>query len=178
MSLNQRQAGSVFIASLLLSSASAFAQDAAFRSALQTAALKKHNELRAKHGVPALKTSATLQAVAQAWANKLAAEGKMYHSNGKYGENIYWTSASPGAGQGTSLGNSSVQSWYSEIKSYDFGKPGFDMKTGHFTQVVWKGSTELGCGVAGGAKGTFVVCNYNPPGNFEGQFPANVSKPR
>jgi len=46
---------------------------------------------------------------------------------------------------------------------------------GHFTQVVWKGSTELGIGKASGRNGgTFVVANYNPPGNFGGQYNQNV----
>lgn len=32
------------------------------------------------------------------------------------------------------------QSWYDEIEFYDFGKPDFSSETGHFTQVIWKGS--------------------------------------
>ena len=32
-------------------------------------------------------------------------------------------------------GESATDSWYSEIKDYKFNKPGFNSKTGHFTQV-------------------------------------------
>uniref|UniRef100_H2YZD8 SCP domain-containing protein n=1 Tax=Ciona savignyi TaxID=51511 RepID=H2YZD8_CIOSA len=51
--------------------------------------------------------------------------------------------------------------------------------TGHFTQVVWKNSTEIGIGVATDGKGTlFAVANYAPAGNFRGQFEENVPKPK
>ena len=49
---------------------------------------------------------------------------------------------------------------------------------GHFTQVVWKGSEELGIGKAADSKGrVYVVANYAPAGNFIGDFAANVSRP-
>ena len=48
------------------------------------------------------------------------------------------------------------------------------MGTVHFTQVVWKGSTKLGVGMAKGKGGTTVVATYSPAGNVSGQFPANV----
>ena len=58
--------------------------------------------------------------------------------------------------------------WYEEISNpgYNFNDPGFSNGTGHFTQVVWKGSTKLGCGIAG----MYVCCRYSPPGNYMGQF--------
>jgi hypothetical protein len=59
------------------------------------------------------------------------------------------------------------------------------LRTGHFTQVVWKKSTQLGCGAAEGTAtldGTtfnafYVVCHYNPAGNMRGDFPSNVLRP-
>lgn len=65
--------------------------------------------------------------------------------------------------------------WYNEIEKYDFNRPGFSGETGHFTQVVWKDSKQLGVGYATANNG-FAVCvaNYFPAGNFEGQFPENV----
>lgn len=43
-----------------------------------------------------------------------------------------------------------VKAWYDEIKSYNFDKAEFTPQTGHFTQVVWKGSQKLGVGFASG----------------------------
>lgn len=50
----------------------------------------------------------------------------------------------------------------------------FKKATGHFTQVVWKGSKSFGCGLAIGNNKAFGVCNYYPPGNYLGQFENNV----
>ena len=65
--------------------------------------------------------------------------------------------------------------WYDEIKDYNFSKPGFSSNTGHFTQVVWVDSVELGVGKATSKNGMqFVVARYYPPGNILGRFPDNV----
>ena len=55
------------------------------------------------------------------------------------------------------------------------------MGTGHFTQVVWKGTKELGVGRASNTKKngmvcTYVVGRYRPAGNFQGKFQENVKK--
>merc|ERR1719326_2392685 len=50
---------------------------------------------------------------------------------------------------------------------------GFAMNTGHYTQVVWKTSTALGCGV----QGRLLVCQYGPGGNMGGEFSSNVQPP-
>ena len=96
----------------------------------------------------------------------------MVHSQGSgYGENIY-------ASMGMAVhGRTAVDSWYSEIKDYRFGS-GFSSATGHFTQVVWKGSTKMGVGKATNGSGwTYVVANYAPAGNMQGAFTANVLPP-
>ena len=64
--------------------------------------------------------------------------------------------------------------WYDEIAKYSFKKPTFSMETGHFTQVVWTTTTQVGCGMTQ-CKGLDIwVCNYDPPGNWEGQYPQHV----
>merc|ERR1712010_93530 len=111
--------------------------------------LTAHNSYRAKHGVAALKLNAELNALAQEWAAQDQAQG-------------------------------AVDSWYSEIKDYTFGQePSWGGPvTGHFTQVVWKGSTDVGVGVAQEGSKVVVVANYSPPGNFGGQYVANVPPPQ
>merc|ERR1711936_93082 len=139
--------------------------------------LAAHNTYRAKHGVAALKISAELNALAQEWAEHLIATGTFEHSpNNKNGENIYMSGGK--AAQEQAQG--AVDSWYSEIKDYTFGKePSMGGPvTGHFTQVVWKGSTEVGVGVAQEGSKVVVVANYSPPGNYVGQYVDNVPAPQ
>lgn len=65
--------------------------------------------------------------------------------------------------------------WYDEIKDYNFDNPGNFGGTGHFTQVVWAGSSEMGVAKAGEGDGTqYVVARYSPAGNVMGQFKENV----
>ena len=67
------------------------------------------------------------------------------------------------------------------MTSYDFLTPGWNPNAGHFTQVVWKGSTQVGCGAAdcsghSGVLPAYVVCRYAPAGNYDTAtaFKANV----
>ncbi len=136
--------------------------------------LKWHNYFRSLHGVPGLRWSRQLQNLAQNWANYLARTKSWKHRpRNRYGENIYWIrGASPRS-------KNVVKSWYDEINYYNYNRPGFSMKTGHFTQVVWKNSRYLGCGWAQARDGGYyVVCNYNPPGNYRGRFSSNVPRRR
>lgn len=125
------------------------------------------------HHAPPLTLNKNLCKFAEEWAKNLANRGSMQHrSNNSYGENIFYKW---GSGQITVNGNEPVDSWYNEIKDYNFNAGKFTSGTGHFTQVVWKGSTELGVGMAKNSKNQiFVVTNYNPPGNYQGQFGQNV----
>eukprot|EP00435_Cladocopium_sp_Y103_P003093 s2756_g1.t1 len=64
-----------------------------------------------------------------------------------------------------------VKAWYDEIADYDFGGD-YQKGTGHFTQVVWKGSTHVGMALS--EDGRFCVANYYPGGNVIGRFKDNV----
>jgi len=135
--------------------------------------LETHNKYRAKHGAPPLKLSPDLCKVSQAWVNTLAKKDKMEHSMSGYGENCFWGS------NDVKEGNVPVETWYSEVKDFDFKRGDYVKGTGHFTQVVWKESKELGVAKALSKSGaTYVICTYEPAGNFQGIFPANVGKPK
>ena len=56
---------------------------------------------------------------------------------------------------------------YEEVKDYNFRRGGWQGGTGHFTQVVWKGTKELGMARAKTSDGgsTYVVGRYRPAGN-------------
>lgn len=128
-----------------------------------------HNAKRARHCAPKLVWSSKLAAIAQRWATHLAEAGCAFeHSRGDYGENL--AAGTDGAFDPETI----VAMWYDEVEQYDFAQPGFAMTTGHFTQLVWRGSRRLGCGTAV-CKGVRTwVCNYDPPGNYEGQYRENV----
>ncbi len=136
--------------------------------------LASHNRVRAKHCVPALKWSNKLAAYAQDWANKLRNNNCAFNHRPRnpYGENL----SMYGPPGGTNA-NEITMGWYNEIKDYKFDRPSFAFKTGHFTQVVWRGTTHLGCGRAVCPGAEIWVCNYGPPGNVQGDFPRNVPRP-
>ena len=131
-----------------------------------------HNQWRQQVGSPPLVWSNELAKVAQDWANQLVSKGRMEHRpNSQYGENIYW-------GQGTVSAKDVVDLWGSEVKDFrngvfpDVSTTGSWVDVGHYTQVVWKDTTEVGCGMARTSNNAeYWVCNYNPPGNFQGQRP-------
>ncbi|KAH8413384.1 hypothetical protein KR009_010470, partial [Drosophila setifemur] len=135
--------------------------------------LDAHNKYRAMHGAPPLTLSPKLNKLATEWAQYLLARNTMQHrQNSGYGENIYMASG------GNLQGTDAVQSWYEEIHHYNWNNPSFQMSTGHFTQVVWKASTELGVGFARRGNTIFIVCNYNPPGNYNNMYRENVAPRR
>lgn len=139
-------------------------------------ALEAHNNFRKAHQAPPFTWSSTLARDAEAWAKQIAREGRLRHDDTKDGENVFMVF-------GREIdGSDAVNSWYSEVKDYNFSKSGYQSNTGHFTQVVWKGSKELGIGRAKSADGkVFVVGRYRPAGNNmrafkENVFPSKVSK--
>lgn len=123
--------------------------------------------------MPLLKWSANLAQAAQAWANRC----QWQHSGTSgLGENLY-AAAPPAAVQ-----TAAAQGWASEAPWYDYARnrcePG--KVCGHYTQMVWRDTRQMGCGIRdcstgspfqGFANWTLVVCNYTPPGNWAGQRP-------
>ena len=65
--------------------------------------------------------------------------------------------------------------WYAEDAQYSYSDPVFSAETGHFTQLVWKASTQIGFGASLSSSGEWiVVAEFDPPGNVQGQFADNV----
>jgi hypothetical protein len=74
-----------------------------------------------------------------------------------------------------------VQNWASESAGYDYGRNTCapSKMCGHYTQIVWRATTQVGCATArcnqnspfGSGQWQFWVCNYSPPGNYVGQRP-------
>jgi len=135
-----------------------------------------HNSFRILHGVPLLQYDTAIETSAQNYANSMSPDGSgcNTHSSGTgNGENLAWTSSTNPTADSSYLG--AVQSWYSEVKNYNYGTGATNGGAiGHFTQVTWKASTMVGCGRSQGAGGTCTVCQYNPPGNYVGNYIPNV----
>lgn len=133
-----------------------------------TAILAVHNRERAALGVAPLRWDGALAASALACARSLAAAGQFRHCG--LGENL-WMGATGrfGAAQMAEL-------WAAERRFFQPGlfpavsRSGNWQDVGHYTQMVWRATTAVGCGAAAGADGrTRLVCHYAPPGNIDGR---------
>ncbi|KAI1076197.1 CAP domain-containing protein [Whalleya microplaca] len=174
------------------STAPEFVDGATFTSAI----LNSTNAYRAAYNASALTWNKTLEAFASDYLNITQSQSQSQarssqpqseshlqeprddedpncnfaHSGGPYGENL---------ALGCSNATSCVQAWGNEVSQYDFGNPGFGEATGHFTQLVWKTTTTVGCGrrLCPRAAGWYLVCEYWPRGNVIGAFAEDVSGP-
>jgi pathogenesis-related protein 1 len=108
-------------------------------------------------------------------AAAFAAECRMGHSGAAgVGENNFYSSSTA-----VTSPEAVVNSWVSERQFYDIGANACanGRICGHYTQVVWAGTTHVGCGVAicdppiKGQWGQKWVCQYAPPGNYVDQRP-------
>ena len=135
----------------------------------QQRALAVHNEAREAVGVPSLTWSNELAADAQAYAEKLARTQSFQHATCDDGENLYWYSATTAhPGEDASL------SWLEERDAYRHGR-GWHRnfsEVGHYTQMIWKDTKQVGIGTAVASDGsTYVVARYHPAGNYTNQLP-------
>ncbi|XP_071948909.1 Golgi-associated plant pathogenesis-related protein 1-like, partial [Antedon mediterranea] len=139
----------------------------------QKESLEAHNDYRAAHGTPKLKLADDLNKIAQAYADQLAKTDSFRHSKRDgLGENLAMHFSSESTNYS---GGEATQQWYSEIEKYNFDRCGFTPGTGHFTQVIWAETKELGVGKAITKSGkVLAVANYRPAGNMIGKFRENV----
>ncbi|XP_070562271.1 uncharacterized protein [Ptychodera flava] len=134
-----------------------------------------HNYFRCLHGVPPLTDgSQQLTNAGQKVANDNAFKGKLKHSSYPYGENL---AVSRLSSLDSASGYGFVKMWHDEIQSYNFTNPKFNSAIGHFTQVVWASSQNLGCGVAQMSGKVYVACEYDPPGNYAKKLEVDVPPP-
>ena len=145
--------------------------------------IMNHNTLRSKHNAGALKKLDDIAALAEVTLDGCIEARTLVHSgtsyNGKWmGQNLHVSSYAPTA-------SSVLNGWYTKEEvnyDYDTGESKNGGVIGHFTQVVWKGSNQIGCAVKQGtwssyANSYFVCCNYFPGGNIIGYYKQNVEKP-
>jgi uncharacterized protein YkwD len=145
------------------------------RGSLANTILEIHNHERTAVGSPALKWSDSLAADAKSWAEHLAQLGTLQHATGfalsGQGENLSYRldSRGPSAISTADL----LQGWVNEKNGYTAAPFQWDRDNAHahYTQMVWKTTTGVGCGTASSGNSVYLVCRYSPPGNYLGQWP-------
>ncbi|KXZ43504.1 hypothetical protein GPECTOR_88g447 [Gonium pectorale] len=113
----------------------AYAPSSSGLSSYAQQALDRHNMYRPRHRAPYLRWSSSLEADAQAWANRCVFE----HANGVgsgEGENLAWGYADPA---------SFIDAFYQESSQYSYGasQPANWAAVAHFTQASWGGQGGL-----------------------------------
>jgi hypothetical protein len=135
--------------------------------------LAVHNRERALVGVRPLAWDAGLAAAAAGYARTLAARGRLEHASrearGGTGENLAMGTA--GAFTPAAL----AQGWAAEKRYFrpgvfpDVSSTGNWRAVGHYTAMVWRNTTRVGCGTATGGGYLYLVCRYAPHPNMIGQ---------
>ncbi|CEF66132.1 CAP domain-containing protein [Strongyloides ratti] len=138
--------------------------------------LKETNRFRTIHAVPNLILNSVIEKRAQLWAESLAkkgicksASGMCHEKDSAYGENIAVVTHQ--------YIQYPISIWYNEIKYFNFTSFKLIPSVLHFTQLIWKGTKQMGCGISRD-KNTkyFIVCKYHPPGNIKGLARWNVPR--
>ena len=123
--------------------------------AFRVSSLKAHNAYRTQHGVVSLIEDALVDASAQSYADQLAATNVYEHSKNRdnTGENLYgnFTASSLTLNMCHDIAIQCVNTWYDQIRFYNFNAPGYTIQTGYFSQLVWKSSTKVGMGLGVGS---------------------------
>jgi hypothetical protein len=147
--------------------------------------LESINRERAAVGVPPLVWSDTLAADAKAWADYEASLSRSFHSPGNF-RDYAETIAESGPHNPIDVNATLIPMlnfWINEKANYVPGTPmeqdgGAPNYYWHYTQLVWRTTTEIGCGMATGSiqneygqVNDFLVCRFLPMGNMVGQLP-------
>lgn len=135
--------------------------------------LTAHNIARVDAGAPLLVWSDRLARDAQDWADHLAARNLYDHAPLERRK-----------GQGENLWRGTRDRWspwemvgfFVEEKRHfrpgnfpEVSRTGQWSDVGHYTQVIWPGTRELGCAIARTRSDEVLVCRYWPAGNVWGE---------
>jgi len=134
--------------------------------------LEAHNAERAGVGSPPLRWADSLEAEARVWARRLIAGDTFAHDPAPHGhgENL-WT----GWGGRTWTPEQMVGEWAAERADYRHGpfpnvsRTGNWVDVAHYTQLVWRDTSHVGCAVESRGDRTVLACRYAPPGNIDGR---------
>ncbi len=137
--------------------------------------LAAQNRERAALGLGQLRWSDDLAAGAKKWSDTLSRTGQFAHSPNEPGEELLGENiwgGDPGAFSPEAM----VALWVKEKRAFKFGVFPRTSTTGHvedvshYTQLIWRSTTEVGCALSEGAAEEILVCRYRHPGNIMGQY--------
>ncbi|GKT41016.1 protein PRY2 [Colletotrichum spaethianum] len=134
-----------------------------------SAVLNSTNSYRNEHNASDVTWNNTLADFATDYLDDMPGDSCNFgHSGGPYSENL---------AKGYPSTTLSIEAWGEERDDYDFDTGEFDERTGHFTQLVWKNTSDVGCGrKLCGDRQWYLVCEYWPRGNVVGQFVGQVQE--
>ena len=163
---------------LLLAAASPLlVGSAGMQSNLDARLLAAHNRERSAAGLSPLAWDDQLAGEATDWGRHLARIGTLEHSPDEEddadaeGENL-WLGSS-----GDFSAEAMVGDWISEKKDYrpgifpDNSRTGDFEDVGHYTQLMWRTTGRVGCGVVNNGRHDILVCRYKQAGNVVGERP-------
>nr|XP_043622475.1 pathogenesis-related protein PR-1-like [Erigeron canadensis] len=155
--------------SILLSSSNAAPRSKSLSIRLIKDFLSIQNRARAKIHMPPLIWDRRLARYANIYARKRKQDCLLKHSNGPYGENIFWGSGNKWSPVQAAASWVAEGRWYNRQSNSCTG----GRECGHYTQIVWRRSKRIGCAkvTCFGGRGVFMTCNYDPPGNYIGEKP-------
>jgi hypothetical protein len=135
--------------------------------------LAAHNFERRAMGVQPLTWDPALAGGAAAYARQLAATGTFQHSDRRFrrgiGENL-WTGTRGAFSPEWMIGNwASEKRWYQAGTFPNVSRTGRWNQVGHYTQIIWRGTTKVGCAIATARGRDVLVCRYSPSGNVDGR---------
>ena len=150
------------------------ADDARPSNEIEARLLIAHNRERANANARPLIWSETLEAEAREWATDLIDSGRFAHDPRPHGhgENLWM-----GWGDRRFTPEDMVGGWIEERRDYRPGvfpnvsRTGDWVAVGHYTQLIWRGTTHVGCAVESRGDRSILACRYSPPGNIDGQRP-------
>jgi len=141
---------------------------------LRQAMLDGHNAARAAVSEAPLVWDGHLADDAGAYADVLARTRRFQHAEqpqgpGREGENLFTGT------RGAYSYREMVDLWVAERRDYvpgitpRFSRTGNPGDVAHYTQIVWRNTTRIGCGLASNATDDYLVCRYAPAGNVIGE---------
>ncbi|MBW8785357.1 MAG: SCP-like extracellular [Novosphingobium sp.] len=144
------------------------------RSGFAERLLAAHNAERLRLGHPPVAWSQRLAADAQGWADRLAASGAFEHAPIQLrvgeGENLFTGTSGAFPLEQMIGGFVGERADFKPGVFPDVSRKGDWHEVGHYTQLIWRNTTEVGCALATGHGRDTLVCRYSPPGNVVGQM--------